>query len=185
VRTKGPGESALLLLDAAALLTDEGITYAVIGALAAAVHGAVRASVDADAVVPVDIAGLRELERKFVAAGFQTQLREGDFADPVPAVLALADRYGNRVDLLGGLRGLERAAFARTISVPFQSEALRVIGREDFIAMKIFAGGPKDMTDAHTALRVAGAAVDLALVRRLAQLYGSATLDAFERMLGQ
>jgi hypothetical protein len=185
VRTKGPGESALLLLDAASLLTDEGITYAVIGALAAAVHGVIRASVDADAVVPVEIAGLRELERKFVAAGFQTQLREGDFADPVPAVLALADRYGNRVDLLGGLRGLEPAAFARAISVPFQGEALRVIGREDFIAMKIFAGGPKDMTDAHTALRVAGAAVDLALVRRLARLYGSATLDAFEQMLRQ
>jgi hypothetical protein len=183
VRTKGPGESALLLLDAVALLTDEGITYAVIGAMAAAVHGVVRASVDADVVLSVNTARLRQLEREFVATGFQTQLREGDFEDPVPAVLALGDPHGNRVDLLGGLRGLELAAFSRAITVPFQGVALRVIGREDLIAMKIFAGGPKDMTDARAALRVAGAAVDLVLLRKLAQQYGPSTLEALEGML--
>jgi hypothetical protein len=34
VITKGPGESALLLLDAVALLSREGVTHAVIGAMA-------------------------------------------------------------------------------------------------------------------------------------------------------
>jgi hypothetical protein len=174
-----------LLLDAVALLTDEGIAYAVIGAMAAAVHGVVRASVDADVVLSVNAARLRQLERNFVAAGFQTQLREGEFEDPVPAVLALSDAHGNRVDLLGGLRGLEQAAFSRVITVPFQGEVLRVIGREDFIAMKIFAGSPKDMADARAALRVAGAAGDLVLLRKLAQQYGPSTLEALEGMLRQ
>ncbi|MGH8304676.1 MAG: hypothetical protein ACRETG_03620, partial [Steroidobacteraceae bacterium] len=39
--------------------------------------------------------------------------------------------------------------------------ALRVIGREDFIAMKTFAGDPKDLADARSAIRVAGDALDL------------------------
>jgi hypothetical protein len=185
VRTRGPGESALLLLDAAALLADEGIPYAVIGGLAAAVHGSIRASNDADAVLSVNAAGLRQLDKKFLAAGFQTQLKTSGFDDPIPAVLVLHDGYGNKVDLLAGLRGLESAAFSRAVIVPFDGEALRVIGREDFIAMKVFAGGPKDMADALTALRVAGAATDLELVRRLARLYGKSTLEAFERMLKQ
>jgi hypothetical protein len=51
MRTKRPGEAALLLLDAAALLQTEKIAYAVIGAMAASVHGVVRTSIDADAVL--------------------------------------------------------------------------------------------------------------------------------------
>ena len=185
MRTKGPGESALLLLDAVALLSQEGVTYAVIGAMAAAVHGVVRASIDADVVLPVNAARLRQLEKGFVAAGFQTQLRQGDSEDPVPAVLALSDPHGNRVDLLAGLRGLEPAAFSRALTVPFQGETLRVIGREDFVAMKLFAGGPKDMADAHAAIRVAGGSLDLMLLRQLARRYGPSTLEALEQMLQQ
>lgn len=185
VRTKGPGESALLLLDAAELLTDKGIAYAVIGAMAAAVHGVVRASIDADAVLSVTTPRLRQLEKEFGAVGFMTQLREGDFADPVPAVLELSDSQGNRVDLLAGLRGLEPAAFARALTVPFQGETLRVIGREDFVAMKIFAGAPKDLADARAVIRLAGASLDLVLLRQLAQRYGQSTLEALEQMLGR
>jgi hypothetical protein len=185
VRTKGPGESSLLLLDAVALLADEAVSYAVIGAMAAAVHGAIRASLDADVVLSVDPAGLRQLERRFVAAGFHTQLRQGDSQDPVPAVLTLGDPHGNRVDLLAGLRGLEPAAFSRALTVPFQGETLRVIGREDFVAMKIFAAGPKDLTDARAAIRIAGESLDLKLLRQLAQRYGRSTLAALEEMIGQ
>lgn len=41
----------LLLLDVVDLLTATKINYAVIGALAASVHGAVRASMDSDVVL--------------------------------------------------------------------------------------------------------------------------------------
>ena len=33
------------------------------------------------------------------------RLRRGDPDDPIPAMLVLRDAYGNRVELLGGLRG--------------------------------------------------------------------------------
>ena len=135
MRAKGPGESALLLLDAVAVLTDEGVEYAVIGAMAASVHGKVRASLDADAILAAGPARLRQLEKRFTAEHFHTELREGDAEDPIPGILALRDAYGNRVDLLAGLRGLDPAAFQRAVTIPFQGTPLRVVGREDFIAM--------------------------------------------------
>jgi hypothetical protein len=51
MRTQRHGESALLLLHAVDVLRGEGIRYAVIGAMAASVHGAARASMDAGMLV--------------------------------------------------------------------------------------------------------------------------------------
>jgi hypothetical protein len=100
-------------LDVVERLVQHGIDYAVIGAIAASVHGIVRASFDADALVSISRQKLNELAGELAAAGFQTELRVGDFDDPIPALLAICDSYGNRVDLLGGLRGLETAACVR------------------------------------------------------------------------
>ena len=55
MRTTRSGESALLLLDVIDLLCTEGIEYAVVGALAASIHGAVRASMDADVVLSLRV----------------------------------------------------------------------------------------------------------------------------------
>jgi hypothetical protein len=167
----------------------EQINYAVIGAMAASIHGVVRASVDADAVLSLISKKPSDLERGFRAAGFQTQLRVGDPEDPIPALLIpallqLTDGFGNRVDLLIGLRGLEAEAFSRAMEVPFQGTALRVIGREDFIAMKVFAGGPQDMTDARNAISIAGESLDSVLLRRLTKRYGRDAVENLNKLLG-
>lgn len=183
MRTQGPGESALLLLDAVTVLRRQGVAYAVIGAMAASVHGAVRASLDADAVLSLPLSALSDLERTFQAAGFKTELRRGDVDDPIGSLLALTDQFGNRVDLLVGLRGLEDSAFTRALDVPFEGEALRVVGREDFIAMKVFAGGPQDIADAVKALETGAGSVNLVLLRRLAERFGRATAGSLEALL--
>lgn len=172
MRTTGPGESALLLLDAVDVLTADGINYAVIGAMAGSVHGIVRASFDADAVLSLAVQRAPELERKFKAAGFQTTLRRGDPDDPIGALLSLSDAFENRVDLLIGLRGLEPTAFSRAIELTFEKTALRVIGLEDFIAMKVFAGGPQDLADARAAISVAGDRLNRTLALELARRFG-------------
>ena len=183
MRSTGVGQSALLLLDAIAVFTSARVDYAVIGAMAASIYGVVRASIDADAVLSLGPQKQSDLERIFRTAGFQTELRLGDADDPIPAVLQLTDRFENRVDLLLGLRGLEADAFARAMQVQFQGVALRVIGREDFIAMKLFAGGQQDMSDANSAFTAAGGHLDLALLRRLTQRYGRAASDSLQRLL--
>ncbi|MCU0976265.1 MAG: hypothetical protein MUC71_08135 [Steroidobacteraceae bacterium] len=184
MRTRQAGESALLLLDAIDLLQQSGIAYAVVGAMAAAVHGVVRASMDADAVVLLPVQRVAELERQYRASGFATVMRRGDAEDPIGAVLALHDAFGNRVDLLFGLKGLGADAFGRTITVPFQDRDLLVIGREDFVAMKVFAGGPLDLLDAERALAAAGGDLDPELLRRVAAGYGPGVLSQLEALIG-
>jgi len=81
----------LLLLDAVDVLTREQIDYAVIGAMAASIHGVVRASVDADAVLSLASKRAPDLEKMFVDEGFETELRVGDLEDPISALLQLTD----------------------------------------------------------------------------------------------
>jgi hypothetical protein len=153
--------------------------------MAAAVHGVVRASMDADAVIFLPAHRAAELDRKCRAAGFMSEVRHGDPDDPIGAVLSLSDEFGNRVDLLLGLRGLGADAYARAAVIPFQDGELRVVGREDFIAMKLFAHGPQDLIDAEHALLAAGEVPDLELLRKLAAAYGPETLAALERLLAR
>ena len=184
MRAHKPGQSALLLLDVVdILLRHAKVDYAVIGAIAASVHGAVRSSMDADVVLSLAAAEAGKLEANFKRAGFATKLSRGDVEDPIPALLEVCDALGNRVDLLIGLRGMEREAFARTIEVPFQGKTLRFIGKEDFIAMKVFAGGPQDIVDGRRAVQAGKDSLDVALVRKLARQYGRDAMAALEGIL--
>lgn len=183
MKAKAPGQSALLLLDVVELLAAAKVDYAVIGALAAAVYGSIRATTDADALIAASRSTLKRLERELRNRGFEAELREGDGNDPIPAMLVVTDRHGNRVDLLAGLRGLDASTYARAVGVPFQGVSLRVIGREDFIAMKCFAGGPQDLADAGVALAMGGTPLDVDLLRRVTRLYGRDAADALEQLL--
>ena len=185
MRTTRSGESALLLLDVIGILEEQNVRYAVVGAMAASVHGIVRASMDADAVISLPAHDLAETESIFRRAGFSTELRYGESDDPIGAVLALSDSFDNRVDLLAGLRGLDAGAFSRALNIPFHGSNLHVIGREDFIAMKLFAGGPQDVSDARYALAGAGKQLDSDLLRQLASGYGRSTTAALAKLLSE
>ena len=179
----GPGQSLNLLVDVVALLDAQDIAYGVVGALAASVYGSIRATTDADALVSAPASRLAGLEKLLRRKGLPAKLHRGDPEDPIPALLAIGDRHGNRVDLLGGLRGLDPEAFGRTIGVPFAGTTLRIIGREDFIAMKCFAGGPQDLVDAGEALRSPDRQLDLDLLQRVTRRFGRPAADALERLL--
>jgi len=183
MRTDAPGQSALLMLDVADVLVRQGVSYAVIGAMAAAAHGVVRASLDADALVSLQVREADGLRRSFDAAGFITELRIGDPDDPIPALLAVRDTHDNRVDLLIGLRGLDPEAMSRASEVAFVDGVLRIVGREDLIAMKVFAGGPQDLADARAAIQLDQEALDLKLLRRLSARFGRSAERALEALL--
>lgn len=185
MRTRASGESTLLLLDAVQILRTEKVDYAIVGAMAASVHGVIRASRDADALLSISTSALKDLEQSFKAAGFATELRRGDMTDPIGAVLTLHDKFENRVDLLVGIRGFDPAAFSRVIAVPFDGEPLKFVGLEDFVAMKLFAAGPQDIADAQNALAAAPEQLDTNLLRELATRYGKETAASLENLLVQ
>ena len=183
MRTKRAGQSALLLLDAVEVLHREKIDYAVIGAFALSAHGFVRASTDVDVLLFTTPQHLTKLRTRFQRSGFDTELRHGETDDPIPTMLILSDGHDNHVDLLGGLRGMDPAIFSRTVEVPFMGVNLRIVGREDFIAMKCFAGGPQDILDAQSAYRSAQGPVDLDLLRAVARRFGRDAADNLEQVL--
>jgi predicted nucleotidyltransferase len=183
MRTKASGESTLLLLDAVQVLRAENVDYAIVGALAASVHGVIRASRDADALLSIGTPALKGLEQSFKSAGFGTELRRGDMSDPISAMLTLRDEFENRVDLLVGIRGFDPAAFSRVIEVSLDGESLKFVGLEDFVAMKLFAGGPQDIADAQNALDAAREAADIDLLRELVTRYGKDTIRSLENVL--
>ena|SRR5579864_441596 len=183
MRTNRPGQSALLLLDVVAILQGEDLDYAVIGAFALSVHGMVRASTDADALLHVDFARLSQLQGRFRAEGFGTMLRPKDDEDPVLGMLILTDTHGNQVDLLGGLKGMDPHVFSRTLEIPFGGQTLQIVGREDFIAMKCFAGGLQDLLDARSAYQGARGPIDLDLLRAVTRRFGRDAADRLEQVL--
>ena len=184
MRAHGPGESVLLLLDAVDVLDAQEIKYAVVGALAASVHGAIRGSADADVLIGASLQEATRIDEAFRRGGFQSVLSRGDPQDDIPAIIRVTDTFGNRVDVLVGLRGLDAQAFSRTIQVPFHGSTLDFIGREDFIAMKVFAGGPIDLQDAERAVAANPRSLDLELVRRLAARFGREASASLESILG-
>jgi predicted nucleotidyltransferase len=183
VRASRSGESALLLLDVVEALADNGFDYAVVGALAAAIHGAVRASLDADAVLSADPREAARIKSLLEGQGLQVELSRGDAGDPIAALLRVCDVHGNRVDLLLGLRGMRPEVFVRSVPIDFQGGKVMFAGREDFIAMKAYAGSPLDMRDAVCAIEAAGLSLDNDLLRRIAAGYGHEASATVEKLL--
>lgn len=187
MKPDAPGQSAILLTEVVPKLNDLGLPYAVIGGLAASFHGTVRSSLDADVVISVDDrkAVLPGLIRELKEAGWDVVEREGGFDDPVTSVIAVSDSYSNRVDILTGIRGMAPGFVSRTIPASLFGANLRIIGLEDFIAMKLFAGGPRDLEDARAALRVSSPGIDLVLLEQLAAGYGRSVTRCLEELLRQ
>lgn len=183
MRASAPGQSALLMADIAELLARRGVRYAVIGAMAAAVHGVVRASLDADAIVALQVREVQALRQSLLDEGYEVALRTGDVDDPIPGLLEIRDHYGNRVDLLLGLRGMDPELLNRTRQVRLGETTLAIVGREDFIAMKAFAGGPVDLADARAVIDLDHESLDRDLLRRLAQRFGGDAARVVEGLL--
>lgn len=86
----------------------------------------VRPTTDVDALLFTKPGRLAKLERLFERAGFDTELRTAEADDPISGMFVLSDD---------------------------RNETLRIVGREDFIAIKCFAGSPQDLLDARSAYR--------------------------------
>jgi hypothetical protein len=183
MRTDRGGQSALLLLDVVETLRREKVDYAVIGAFALTVLGVVRATVDVDALLFAERGRLAKLEKSFKQAGFATELRTAESGDPVLGMLVLSDELGNHVELLGGLRNMDPEIFSRTLEISFRDVQLRIVGREDFIAMKCFAGGPQDLLDARSAYLAAPGPIDLDLLRTVTRRFGREAADRLQDVI--
>ena len=79
MRTTDKRQSDLLLLDAVDVFNAKGVSYAVVGGFAAAVHGVDRGTKHLDVLLQVDLPELRHLVSRLQEAGFETELQIGGF----------------------------------------------------------------------------------------------------------
>ncbi len=183
---RGPGQSPQLLTEVVRELEALDIRYAVIGALAVSFHGVVRSSLDADALISV--AHRSQLADSLIPRlherGWAVEHRRGAPDDPIESVVTVTDEYGNCVDLLTGIRGMRPGTFSRTIAAPVLGTTLEVIGAEDLIAMKLYAGSPRDLEDARGVLEVSAGSLDRALLEELATGYGAEVSRKLKQLSG-
>ena len=174
MRAKGPGQSVLLLLDVLDVLNKLHVPYAIIGAFAASFYGAVRASMDADAMISLRQGQMdvKTLIAQLQETGLKIAYRKGDFNDPIGALINIEDSFHNRVDLLMNIRGTQEIVFSRTVKADFMGTQIQLIGIEDFIALKVFAGSPKDINDVIGVLQVSYDQINLALLKQVVRNYG-------------
>src|SRR5262245_30304105 len=109
MRTTGPDQPEQILLDAAELLVELGIPYAVAGSFAVSFYGVPRATQDADSVAWITDSGKTAIDllNVLTASGYRAELRQGDIEDPILSSIRADDEYGNRIDLLLGIRGMD------------------------------------------------------------------------------
>jgi len=172
MRTSGPSQPFHLLLDVLDTITGLQIPHAVVGALAVSYYGVPRATADADAILwlkgPTD-----DLHKRLTHSGYKTELKRGDFDDPISRILIIRDDYENRLDLLIGVRGMSPDAPSRCITESLMGSTIRIIGAEDLIAMKLFAGGVQDINDVRGILDVSRERLNLNLLREIVAQYGT------------
>jgi hypothetical protein len=138
-----------------AALDKAGVRYALVGGFAVALHGAVRGTVDVDVILAWDSRSLRAAEKALKAIGLVSRL-------PITAddVFRFRDEYIRNRNLIAwnfynpqdlteqldviistDLKG-KKVQRIETVDGP-----VRVLGRNDLIAMKRASGRPQDLAD--------------------------------------
>lgn len=185
MRAKSYGQSALLLLDVVDILNKHKIPYAIIGAMAASFYGVVRASLDADAIISLKnkTSMIDKLKVNLKKARLKVIVKLGDHEDPLDGLILIEDDFGNQVDLILGIKGMDEGAFKRIRKVKFQNKNIFIIGIEDFLAMKVFAGSSRDINDVLGALEVSYKDIDQKLLKKLTLNYGEGAFETLKLLL--
>jgi hypothetical protein len=158
------------LLETASLELRTPTRFALIGGLAVATWGVIRATQDIDFLAdsepsPIGEPRLRDRLKNFLEErNSQAEWRVGDHDDPIPLLLRveLPSTYGRiGADILWAHRRWQQDGLRRAIAVELEGEKIPVLHPEDLILMKLDAGGPQDLLDVQRLLSSPGSQVNM------------------------
>jgi hypothetical protein len=138
-------------------LDRQGIPHALIGGLAVAARGAVRATQDVDLIVALPIQDAPFLNRSLRDNGFQATLYRGAADDPIAGVVRLAIPMGDaevKCDIIFASREWQTRAVTNATPVDLGSFTVRIAQPADLFLLKLYAGGPQDLIDAAQLLKL-------------------------------
>ena len=179
------GQAPLLFLEVAKILKKRNISYAIIGAFAASFYGVIRASVDIDAIISIEkiASNINGFIEDLKEPGYDITFRMGAQDDPVGAVINVVDEYRNRVDLMMNIKAIDDDVFKRSVRAAFMDQNINIVGLEDFITMKIFAGSSKDLNDVKGVLEVSGGNLNIKLLKDLLVKQGNEAIKTLDNLL--
>lgn len=130
-----------------AALQGAGVSYALIGAGALAVHGVTRATLDFDLLV-LDSSCLRpDFWTDLESQGVSVEVRKGDLTDPLAGVVRFKSPGEGPVDVVVGKFRWQRMILDRAVPKGTPEGNLTVVRAADLILLKLFAGGAQDGWD--------------------------------------
>jgi hypothetical protein len=124
-------------------LSHHGVSHALIGAAALAIHGVSRSTADQDLLV-VDARVIDDAFWGGFGGDARVDVRRGDADDPLAGVVRIAAAGERNVDVVVGRHGWQHDLLQR--AAPIQG-GLRVVEPADLILLKLFAGGSQDRWD--------------------------------------
>ncbi|HEV3455625.1 MAG TPA: hypothetical protein VHG32_03655 [Thermoanaerobaculia bacterium] len=136
-----------LLSRVSSVLAQAGISHALIGAAAMALHGVSRSTYDLDLLSTEPSCLDQALWEPLSASGVAVEVRKGDLDDPLAGVVRFTAPAERPVDLVVGKARWQAAALARAESRIFADAELPVLRASDLILAKLYAGGPQDAWD--------------------------------------
>lgn len=142
------GDRGLTLLGRVhSLLAGAGVSHALIGAAALALHGVSRSTHDLDLLATDPSCLTPDLWASLGSAAVEVEIRKGDHDDPLAGVVRFTAPGDSPVDLVVGKARWQAAALARAESRSFADVELPVLRAADLILLKLYAGGPQDAWD--------------------------------------
>jgi hypothetical protein len=137
-----------------AYLQERGVPAVLIGGVALAAHGVVRATLDTDFLVT---------DRKVLRASFwdewtgpdQPDVHRGDDDDPLAGVVRVG-RGPETVDIVVCKQSWHKPMFERGILVELDGNTLPSVDAADLVLLKLFAAGPQDLLDIELLLTAEG-----------------------------
>lgn len=115
------------------ILADEGISVIIIGAIALAAHGYIRATKDVDLGVNIRIKDLARIHQRLITLGYHAELHTPDLDAPLGGVIEDSCRQEGQP--------------CQTITT------LSIAPLAQLVALKLYAGGWKSLTDIVELLR--------------------------------
>jgi hypothetical protein len=127
------------------------VPYALIGGLAVAAHGVMRATKDIDLLVDVTVQNAPTFAQSLRENSLDATLRRGDVDDPIVGVIRVvvsSPAAPIKCDILLASHRWQAAAVANALPVDLGGFTVRVAQPLDLFLLKLYAGGPLDLDDA-------------------------------------
>lgn len=163
------------LVDVIQFLQTQRVPYAVIGGLAASLHGEPRVTADIDLVIGVTTAGAIDLIPRLGGSSLEPLFTGVEEVVERAFILPLRHRAtGVKVDLAIGLSGFEQQALSRAEKIRIEGHDVAVATAEDLLIMKLLAGRPRDQQDIEGIISAQGERLDWDYCLETAQALGKA-----------